>query len=220
LHASDQDVPSCNTCSDSLGGDNFPHLGVKCVGIFLACIHALVSAIEKTGVLPLSTQSGRRNCVTVRNASETSPLTATSRSVFLPGVGTDPEKPPVTPQPSVLRNFPWGALVVVALGGLLLFLGTWRFHLRHHFGLVDALHCGMAIIPAGLLLLVSDYVLHHAKLVLPMPLILAGILIRSSPAFDVAIGLVLAGAVAGPLLREWQDKRRDPQPSLTGAPPA
>lgn len=103
---------------------------------------------------------------------------------------------------------------MVALGGLLLFLGTWRFYLRHHFGLEDALHCGMAIIPAGLLLFVSDYVFHHAKLVLPMPLILAGILIRSSPAFDVAIGVTLMGIMAGPLLRDWrEEKRRQPSPA-------
>jgi hypothetical protein len=129
-------------------------------------------------------------------------------------VAAIPEKPQAATQPSVIRNFPWGPLLVAVLAALLLLLGTWRFHLRHQLGLVGALHCGLAIIPAGLLLLVSDYVLHHAKFVLPLPLILAGVLIRSSPAFDVAIGLALAVAVAGPLLREWKDEK----PARTPAP--
>ena len=128
-------------------------------------------------------------------------------------MAADPEKSSVASQPSVSRYFPWGPLFVIGLGALLLILGTWRFYLRHHFGLADALHCGLAIIPAGLLLLVSDYVLHHAKLVLPLPLILAGMLVRSSPSFDVAIGIVLAGAMAGPLLREWKEERRAHTPA-------
>jgi hypothetical protein len=64
------------------------------------------------------------------------------------------------------------------------------------------------VAPAGLLLLVFDYVLHHAKLASVIPLFLALLLILTFPAFDVALGLALMGAIAGPALSEWKDEKR------------
>ena len=87
-------------------------------------------------------------------------------------------------------------------------LGATRFVLRHRFGFIDALHCCLAVVAAGLLLLVFDYVLHHAKLVAIIPLFVAGVFIFSSPAFDVAIGLALMGAIVVPALSEWNDEKR------------
>jgi len=105
---------------------------------------------------------------------------------------------------SALRKFEWGRWIVTGIGGLLFLLGAGRFFLRHHFGLTDALHCCLAIIPTGLLLLVFDYVFHHARLVAVIPLFLAGMLVFSSPAFDVALGLTLVGAMVVPAVSEWQ----------------
>jgi hypothetical protein len=106
------------------------------------------------------------------------------------------------------RNIPWGAGIVVAVGGALFLLGVGRFVQRHHFGFMDALYCCLAVIPAGLLLLVFDYVLHHARLVSVIPLFLAGVLVFSSPVFDVALGLALMAAITGPALSEWKDEKR------------
>jgi hypothetical protein len=87
----------------------------------------------------------------------------------------------------------------------LFLLGVGRFVLRHHFGFRDALYCCLALVPAGLLLLVIAYVVQHAKLASVVPLALAGVLAFSSPVFDVALGLALMGAIAGPVLSEWKN---------------
>ncbi len=94
------------------------------------------------------------------------------------------------------RRIDWGPWIVFAVGILLFILGAARFVLRRHFGFTDALYCGLAIVPAGILLLVFDYVLHHAKLVVVIPLFLAGMLIFSSPVFDVALGLTLVAVTS------------------------
>ena len=86
--------------------------------------------------------------------------------------------------------------------------GAGRFFVLHHFGFIDALYCCLAIVPAGLLLLVFDYVLHHAKLVAIIPLIFAVTLAYSSPVFEIALGLALFGAVAGPALEDWKYEKR------------
>ncbi|HWY22496.1 MAG TPA: hypothetical protein VNX26_14815 [Candidatus Acidoferrum sp.] len=109
---------------------------------------------------------------------------------------------------STSRNIAWGPWIVVAFGFFLFLLGAARFILRHHFGFMDALYCVLVVIPAGLLLLVFDYVLHHAKLVSVIPLFLAGVLVFSSPVFDVALGFTLMGAMAGPALSDWKDESR------------
>jgi uncharacterized oligopeptide transporter (OPT) family protein len=99
-------------------------------------------------------------------------------------------------------------LIVVTVGALLFLFGAVRFVLRGHFGFLDALYCCFAVIPAGLLLLVLTYVLHHARLVLVIPLFAAGLLVFSFPVFDVALGLALVGAIAGPALSEWEEEKR------------
>ncbi|HWX55730.1 MAG TPA: hypothetical protein VN176_14175 [Verrucomicrobiae bacterium] len=108
---------------------------------------------------------------------------------------------------STSRNIAWGAWAVVAAGGLLFLVGAGRFVHRQHFGFSDALYCCLAIVPAGLLLLVFDYVVHHAKLVSVIPLVAAGVAVFSFPVFDVALGLALVGIIAGPALRDWKDER-------------
>lgn len=109
---------------------------------------------------------------------------------------------------SISRNIAWGPWIVVAVGGLLFLLGVGRFFIRHRFGFIDALYCCLAVVPAGLLLLVFDYVLHHARLVSVIPLILAGMLTFSSPVWDVALGLALMGAMVGPALSDWKNEKR------------
>jgi uncharacterized oligopeptide transporter (OPT) family protein len=97
---------------------------------------------------------------------------------------------------------------VVAFGCLLFLLGSARFFLRHQFGFREALYCCSAVIPAGLLLLVLDYTLHHAKLVVVIPVLAAGMLAFSSPVFDVALGLAMMAVVAGPALSEKGGAKR------------
>jgi hypothetical protein len=112
---------------------------------------------------------------------------------------------------STSRNIAWGPWIIGSLGFLLFLLGVARFVFRHHFGLTDALYCALAILPAGFLLLVFDYVLHHAKLVAVIPLLAAGLFLYTFPVFDVALGLTLMGAVAGPAIRDWKYENRQPK---------
>jgi hypothetical protein len=100
------------------------------------------------------------------------------------------------------RKIEWGPCLVLAAGGALLFVGAARFYINGGFGIATALYCCLVVIPAAMLLLVFDYVLHHAKLVAIMPLLLALMLIITSPVFNVAIGLALMGAVVLPLINE------------------
>jgi len=109
---------------------------------------------------------------------------------------------------STSRPIAWGQCIVTAVGALLLLLGVTRFILADHFGFIDLLYCCLAVIPMALLLLVFDYVLHHAKLVAVIPLMVALTLVVSSAAFDVALGLAVIGAIAGPMFTEWKDERR------------
>jgi hypothetical protein len=116
---------------------------------------------------------------------------------------------------SISRNIAWGPWIVVAIGGLLFLFGVGRFVARHRFGFDDAVYCCLAVVPAGLLLLVFDYVLHHARLVSIIPLGLAGMLAFSSPVCDVALGLALMGAIVGPALSDWKIEKRL-RKSMTG----
>ena len=98
----------------------------------------------------------------------------------------------------------WGPLIVVAIGAMLFLLGAGRFVHRHRFGMVDALFCCLAIVAGWVLLLVFDYVLHHARLVSIMVLVLGAVLVSRSPAFDVGLGVALLGAIISPALGEWR----------------
>jgi hypothetical protein len=104
------------------------------------------------------------------------------------------------------RNIAWGPWITAVLGGALFLLGVGRFVLRHRFGFADALYCCLAVLPAAFFLLVLAYVIQHAKLVSIIPLFAAGVLVFSSPIFDIALGMTLVGAMAGPALRDWRTK--------------
>jgi hypothetical protein len=119
---------------------------------------------------------------------------------------------------STSSTIAWGPLIVIAIGTLLFLLGARRFFLRDRFSYIDALYCCLAIIPAGFALLVFDYVLHHARLVSIMLLFLGGVLIFSSPYVDVALGLALVGAIAGPAVSEWKQGRRVRQSAKENSP--
>ncbi len=101
----------------------------------------------------------------------------------------------------------WKQWIVVGTGALLFAIGAARVFLRHSFGLRDAVNCCLTIFAVGLLLLVFDYVLHHARLVTVIPLLAAGVLILSSPVFDVSLGLTLMGAMVLPALTEWKSRK-------------
>ncbi len=112
----------------------------------------------------------------------------------------------------------WGPPVLLA-GGVAVFLfGARGFYLRGHFGASDALACALALVPAGLFLLLSGYVFQHARFVIVIPIIVAVVPIRAYPAFGVALGLALAGTVASSLLSDWKDRRR-PAPHVPPASP-
>ncbi len=102
------------------------------------------------------------------------------------------------------RKIEWGPLIVLVVGGALLLLGAARFVHRHRFGLLDSLYCCLAIVAGWVLLLVFDYVLHHARLVSIMVLVLGAVLVSRSPAFDVGLGVALLGAIISPALGEWR----------------
>ena len=116
------------------------------------------------------------------------------------------------------RKIEWGPLLVTGIGVGILLLGVRGFYLRGHFGFADALHCGLLLIPAAALLLLTSYVFQHAQLVVVMPVFIAAVLIRAYPAFAVALGLALAGAIVGPALSEWKDaklrRKATPQTNL------
>jgi hypothetical protein len=109
-----------------------------------------------------------------------------------------------------LRKIPWGMCVVLAIGVGLVLLGAVRFYRGGNFGLREALYCALALIPAGLLLLVIAYVVQHAKLVAVIPLMFAVVLIHASPVFDVAIGIMLMGVMLEPYVSEWRRARHVP----------
>jgi hypothetical protein len=115
------------------------------------------------------------------------------------------------PDESSSQSIAWGRWIIIVFGCVLFLLGAGRFVLRHRFGFIDAIDCCLAVIPAALLLLVLAYVVQHARLASVIPLVAAGVLAFSSPVFDVALGLALMGAIAGPALSEWKNANRPPK---------
>jgi hypothetical protein len=115
------------------------------------------------------------------------------------------------------RGISWGPLLIMIVGALLFLLGAGRFVSRHHFTLTDALYCGLALAPAGLLLLIFSYVFHHARVVAVLLIGVAGMLAWSSPIFDVALGAALMAAIAGPMINEWKDEKRLREAKTAGA---
>ncbi len=101
---------------------------------------------------------------------------------------------------SISRQIAWAPLIIAVFGLALFLLGAVRFILKHRFGFIDALYCCLAVVPAGVLLLVFSYVLQHAKFASIIPIFASAILIFSFPVMDVALGLAMMGAVAIPAL--------------------
>jgi hypothetical protein len=114
---------------------------------------------------------------------------------------------------SIFGKIAWGPWIILVSGILLFLAGAVRFGLKHRFGFVDALYCCIAIVPAGLFLLIFSYVLQHAKLASVIPLFMCGMLVFSFPVADVALGLTMMGAIAVPALTEWKNKKGQPQSS-------
>ena len=109
------------------------------------------------------------------------------------------------------RKIEWGPLLFAGVGVGILLLGARGFFLRGRFALADALHCALLLIPAAALLLLISYVFQHARLVVVLPVFMAAMLIRDHPAFAVALGLALVGAIVGPALSEWRDAAHRPK---------
>ena len=84
------------------------------------------------------------------------------------------------------------ALGLGLAGGLFLAAGVHRFWVRpEHLGLVSLLGCAVATFGAFFLLLVTDYLLHHARLVfLPWTIVLIYFAIIQ-PHLGVGLGLAL-----------------------------
>ncbi|HWG87852.1 MAG TPA: hypothetical protein VN679_08745 [Candidatus Acidoferrales bacterium] len=112
---------------------------------------------------------------------------------------------------SISGKIEWGYWIILVVGILLFLAGAVRFALKQRFGFADALYCCIAIVPAGLFLLISSYVLQHAKLASVVPLFMCGILVFSFPVVDVSLGLTMMGAIAVPALTEWKNKKGHPQ---------
>lgn len=106
-----------------------------------------------------------------------------------------------------LRTIEWAPWIMVSAGAILFSVGTGRFVVRHSFGLIDALHCCLALVPAWLLLLVIAYVIQHARLASIIPLFLAGFLAFAFPVFDVAFGLALMSVIGAPAWSDWRIKK-------------
>jgi hypothetical protein len=112
---------------------------------------------------------------------------------------------------SISEKIVWGPWIIGVSGVVLFLVGSVRFALKHRFGPIDALYCCLAVVPAGLFLLVFSYVLQHAKMASIIPLFMGGIMVFSFPTIDVALGLAMLGVVAGPALGEWKNKKGLPK---------
>jgi len=84
------------------------------------------------------------------------------------------------------------ALVMMTLGTLSIAAGIHRFRVRPEpFGLLSGLGCLVAAVAGFFLLLIADYVFHHARLVFVLWFILLIGLILVEPHFAVGMGLAL-----------------------------
>ena len=111
----------------------------------------------------------------------------------------------MSPDTTGARKIALGPMLAVAVGMALLFLGGRGLYSIGHFRLVDALYCGLLMIPAALLLIITSYVLQHAKFVAVLPVLFAGVAVRTYPSFAVALGVTVLVAVLGPELRDRKD---------------
>jgi hypothetical protein len=110
----------------------------------------------------------------------------------------------------------WAPIIVGIVGLLISLVGLRAFYLRGDFGVMDVVRCGLLLIPAGLYLLVTSYVVQHARLVAVIPLIAGVMLVIGHPSFAVALGLALIAAVFGPAFRDWREARQSKETAAEG----
>ena len=58
---------------------------------------------------------------------------------------------------------------------------------------VQAVYCAISVAGAWVLLLLLDYTLHHARIVMVMVLVILAVFTIQSPSFRIGLGLALAG---------------------------
>jgi hypothetical protein len=86
------------------------------------------------------------------------------------------------------------ALVMILLGTAFTALGVYRFRIwPEHFGLLSFLGCIVGVFGAFFLLLVTDYVFHHAPRVFIVWFIFLVYFAFVEPHFAVGLGLALWG---------------------------
>jgi hypothetical protein len=88
-----------------------------------------------------------------------------------------------------------GTLAIVALGAALLVAGGLRLARLGHFTWTQAGLCLLVVPVCLVILLITDYTLHHSKIGFVMMLALLVMLGVSSPGFCVSLGLTLIGMV-------------------------
>jgi hypothetical protein len=84
--------------------------------------------------------------------------------------------------------------VAIFLAGAVRYVRLGNFSLGH-FSLAQAAYCLVSIPASLLLLLIFDYVVHHARIVAVAMLFFTLALLITNPAFCVGMGLALAGMV-------------------------
>ena len=89
------------------------------------------------------------------------------------------------------------ALVMIVAGAVFIGLGVHRFGARsEHFAWLDLLGCVVGAFGGFFLLLIADYLLHHARLVLLPWIILLFVLAFFEPHAAIGMGLALGYMVA------------------------
>jgi hypothetical protein len=93
-----------------------------------------------------------------------------------------------------------GPILILVLGLAILAAGIVRFLHLGHFTLSQAVYCLISFPAALLLLLITDYTLHHARIVFVMVVVILTLLAIGSPSFCVGLGVGLTGIV----LTQWR----------------
>jgi len=84
------------------------------------------------------------------------------------------------------------ALGMIIFGAFFVAVGIHRFHVRpEHFGLVSVLGCVVGAFGGFFLLLLTDYLLHHARLVFVPFVICLIFLAVIQPQLGIGLGLAL-----------------------------
>lgn len=86
-------------------------------------------------------------------------------------------------QPAGESKVEKGPILILALGLVVLLAGILRFVHAGHFTLVQAVYSVISVPAAMLLLVISDYTLHHARIAFLMVLALLVLMAVGSPSF-------------------------------------